>query len=77
MSKKREFDKKVLEVCDKRNNPVAFSVKGRIRFVTDLHASFRTGKSCLKIQRKPESCITSLRKTTRFRSFQKKFFSKS
>ena len=56
MSKNREFDKKILEVCDKRNNALAISVKGRIRFVTYLHAadavyhascnlSFRTGKS--------------------------------
>ena len=56
MSKNREFDKKVLDVCDKRNDALAISVKGRIRFTTDLHAadavyhtacdsSFRTGKN--------------------------------
>ena len=55
MSENREFDKKVLDVCDKRNDALAISVKGRIRFTTDLHAanavyhtacdsSFRTGK---------------------------------
>ena len=39
MSKIREFDKKVLEVCDKRNDALAISVKGRIRFITDLNAA--------------------------------------
>ena len=39
MSKKKEFDKKVLEVCVKRNNALAISVKGRIRFTTNLHAA--------------------------------------
>ena len=39
MSKNREFDKKVLEVCDERNDALAISVKGRIRFSTDLHAA--------------------------------------
>ena len=39
MSKNREFDNKVLEVCDKRNNALAISVKGRVRFTTDLHAA--------------------------------------
>ena len=59
MSKNREFEKKVLEVCDKRNDAVAISVKGRIRFATDLHAahavyhtacdsSFRKGKNLPK-----------------------------
>ena len=38
MSKNREFDNKVLEVCDKRNDALAISVKERIRFTTDLHA---------------------------------------
>ena len=38
MSENREFDKKVLEVCDKRNDALAISVK-RIRFTTDLHAA--------------------------------------
>ena len=59
MSKDREFDKKVLDVCDKRNDALAISVKGRIRFTTYLHAadavyhtacdsSFRTGKNVSK-----------------------------
>ena len=59
MSKNREFDKKVLDVCDKRNDALAISVKGRIRFTTDLHAadavyhtacdsSFKTGKNLPK-----------------------------
>ena len=59
MSKNREFDKKVLEVDDKRNDALAISVKGRIRFTTDLHAadavyhtacdsSFRTGKNYIE-----------------------------
>ena len=59
MSKNRELDKKALEVCDKRNNALAISVKRRIRFTTDLHAadavhhtafdsSFRAGKIYLK-----------------------------
>ena len=39
MSKNREFDKKVLEVCAKRNDALANWVKGRIRFTTDLHAA--------------------------------------
>ena len=39
MSKNREFDKKVIEVCDERNDALAISVKGRIRFFTDLHAA--------------------------------------
>ena len=39
MSENREFDKKVLEVCDKRNHALAISVKRRIRFTTDLHAA--------------------------------------
>ena len=39
MSKNREFDKKILEVCDKRNDALAISVKGRIIFTTDLHAA--------------------------------------
>ena len=39
MSKNREFDKKVLEVCDKRNDALANWVKGRIRFTTDLYAA--------------------------------------
>ena len=38
MSKNREFDKRVLEVCDKRNGALAISVKERIRLTTDLHA---------------------------------------
>ena len=40
-SKNREFDKKVLEVCDKRNGSIAISIKGRIRFI-------RTGKNLPK-----------------------------
>ena len=59
MSKNREFDKKVIEVCDKRNDALAISVKGGIRFTTDLHAAdavyhtacdlnFRTGKNLPK-----------------------------
>ena len=59
MSKNRKLDKKVLEVCDKRNDALAISVKRRIRFTTDLHAadavyqtacnsSFRTGKKLPK-----------------------------
>ena len=39
MSKNREFDKKVLEVSRKRNDALVVSVKGRIRFTTDLHAA--------------------------------------
>ena len=39
MSKNREFDKKVVEVCDKRNDALGISVTGRIRFTTDLHAA--------------------------------------
>ena len=56
MSKNREFDKKVVEVCDKRNDALGISVTGRIRFTTDLHAadavyhtacysSFRAGRN--------------------------------
>ena len=59
MSKNRKFDKKVLELCDKRNDTLAIEVKGRIRFTTDLHAAeavyhtacdsfFRTGKELPK-----------------------------
>ena len=67
MSKNREFDKKVLEVCDKRNDALAISVKGRTRFTTDLHAadavyhtacdsSFRTGKNLLKV-----ACVVDIK----------------
>ena len=56
MSKNREFDKKVVEVCDKRNDAPGILVKGRIRFTADLHAadavyhtacysSFRAGRN--------------------------------
>ena len=38
MSKNTEFDKKVLEVCDKRN-VLGISVKGRIRLTTGLLAA--------------------------------------
>ena len=66
-SKNREFDKKVLEVCGKKNDALGISVKGTTRFTTDLHAadavyhttcdwSFGTGTV------KRESCITRLRK---------------
>ena len=74
-SKNREFDKKVLEVCDKKNDALGISVKGTTIFTTDLHAadavyhttcdsSFGTGTV------KRESCITRLRKTSRFRSWK-------
>ena len=39
MSKNREFNRNVVEVCDKRNGTLAISVKGRIRFTTDLHTA--------------------------------------
>ena len=39
MSNNREFDKKVQEVSHKRNDALFVSVKGRIRFITDLHAA--------------------------------------
>ena len=59
MSKNRQFDKEVLEVCNKRNNTLAISVNRKIRFTTDLRAgdvvyytacdsSFRTGKNLSK-----------------------------
>ena len=59
MLNNREFDSKVLEVCEKTIDALAISVKGRIRFTTDLYSadgtyhtvcdwSFRTGKNLRK-----------------------------
>ena len=70
MPKNREFDKKVLEVCDKKNDALAISVKERIRFTTDLHAadavyhtpcdsSFKTSKNLLKKYSENENLASS------------------
>ena len=70
MSKNREFEKKVLELCEKRNEALAILVKGRIRFTTDLHAadtdyhtacdsSFRTGKKLPKKYSENENLASS------------------
>ena len=83
MSNNREFDKKVLQVCDKRNDAIAISVKGRIRFTTHLHVadavchtacdlSFRTGKNLPKKYSKNEN----LASPGLGRPVVKRFFSK-
>ena len=38
MSKFREFDKSVLQICEKRADDLAQVVKGRLAFVNDLHS---------------------------------------
>ena len=59
MSKNKNFDKNVLEICEKRKGRLAISVEERITFATDLHvfdlvchaacnSSFRTGKDLRK-----------------------------
>ena len=53
MSKNKDFNKKVLEVCCKRDNALTILVKRRIRFTTDLHTThglvYHTGyNSCFR-----------------------------
>ena len=68
MSKNREFDKTILQICEKRNDSWASSVKGRIAYTNDLHAAdavyhtscdsaFRNGKSLPQKYRNESSSV--------------------
>ena len=68
MSKNQEFDKTILQTCEKRNDLWALTVKGRIAYANDLHtagavyhtlcdSAFRNGKSFPKKYKNESSSV--------------------